>query len=117
MQEMVGDHMTKPPQGALFWKFHDMIMGVHPAECANATKSNKPGLMLSKSKEWCHRSVLEQTVDPAKLINDHAKIPTKKDLKECKCNAHEQSHKHCWLDPRMSDSDQATLRNMEMSGM
>jgi hypothetical protein len=27
---MVGDFMTKPLQGALFWKFRDRIMGVEP---------------------------------------------------------------------------------------
>ncbi len=28
----VGDFMTKPLQGALFWKFRDQIMGVVPAQ-------------------------------------------------------------------------------------
>jgi hypothetical protein len=29
---MIGDFMTKPLQGALFWKFRDQIMGVVPAQ-------------------------------------------------------------------------------------
>jgi hypothetical protein len=28
---MIGDFMTKPLQGTLFWKFRDQIMGVIPA--------------------------------------------------------------------------------------
>ena len=67
--DMTGDHMTKPLQGTLFQKFHDVIMGVHPAESANTAKSKKTGLTPSKSKEQCHRSVLEQMANPAKLIN------------------------------------------------
>jgi hypothetical protein len=30
--DMIGDFMTKPLQGALFWKFRDQIMGVVPAQ-------------------------------------------------------------------------------------
>jgi hypothetical protein len=29
---MIGDFMTKPLQGALFWKFRDQMMGVVPAQ-------------------------------------------------------------------------------------
>jgi hypothetical protein len=29
--DMIDDYMTKPLQGALFWKFRDQIMGVVPA--------------------------------------------------------------------------------------
>jgi hypothetical protein len=93
-QEMVGDYMTKPLQGGLFRKFRDLIMGVHPAESANATKSKKLGLTPSKSKERRHRSVLEQTANPAKLINDPAKIPAKTCLKVHKRKAHNGSQKN-----------------------
>jgi hypothetical protein len=30
--DMIGDFMTKPLQGALFWKFRDQIMRVVPAQ-------------------------------------------------------------------------------------
>jgi hypothetical protein len=30
--DMIGDFMTKPLQGTLFWKFRDQIMGVVPAQ-------------------------------------------------------------------------------------
>ena len=103
-QEMVGDCMTKPLQGVLFQKFYDMIMGIHPAESTNTAKLKKPGLMPSKSKEQHHRSVLEQMAKPAKFINGHATIPTKKGLRVGKHNAHEQSHKTHQLDPKKSNS-------------
>jgi hypothetical protein len=39
---MIGDFMTKPLQGALFWKFRDQIMGVIPARNPGPGKP-KPG--------------------------------------------------------------------------
>jgi hypothetical protein len=85
--DMIGDFMTKPLQGALFWKFRDQIMGVVPAQDpgpgTGKAKTNfdelnshpdkpmngkelKPSrgkstiynLVLSKEKGWHHRSVL-----------------------------------------------------------
>jgi hypothetical protein len=35
---MIGDFMTKPLQGALFWKFKDQIMGVVPAQIQDQEK-------------------------------------------------------------------------------
>ena len=29
-RDMIGYYMNKPPQGAMFWKFRDQIMGVNP---------------------------------------------------------------------------------------
>jgi hypothetical protein len=40
--DMIGDFMTKPLQGALFWKFRDQIMGVIPAGDPGPGKP-KPG--------------------------------------------------------------------------
>jgi len=44
--DMIGDFMTKPLQGALFWKFRDQIMGVVPA------KDPGPGKAGPKDDEW-----------------------------------------------------------------
>jgi hypothetical protein len=33
--EMITDFLTKPFQGAMFWKFRDLLMGVVPAEDSN----------------------------------------------------------------------------------
>jgi hypothetical protein len=82
---MIGDFMTKPLQGALFWKFRDQIMGVVPAQDPGPgkaktkidesnTHTNKPmkdkelnpsrgkstiySLVLPKEKGQHHRSVL-----------------------------------------------------------
>ena len=38
-QDMIGDYMTKPLQGALFRKFRDQIMGVVPAQVPEPNKS------------------------------------------------------------------------------
>jgi hypothetical protein len=38
---MIGDFMTKPLQGALFWKFRDQIMGVVPAKDPGPGKAKK----------------------------------------------------------------------------
>ena len=88
--EMIGDYMTKPLQGALFRKLRDLIMGVYLAEKASTTKSKGTSLTPSKSKERRHRSVLEQTANPASLN----KNPAKKSLKERKRNTLKQSHKN-----------------------
>jgi hypothetical protein len=82
---MIRDFMTKPLQGALFWKFRDQIMGVVPAQDPGPGKAktkigksnthkDKPtkgkklkpskgkstinSLVPSKVKGWHHRSVL-----------------------------------------------------------
>jgi hypothetical protein len=78
---MIGDFMTKPLQGALFWKFRDQIMGVFLAKDPGPGKAktkiahtNKPtkgkelkpsrgksaiyDLVPSKEKGQHHRSVL-----------------------------------------------------------
>jgi hypothetical protein len=34
--EMIADFLTKPLQGAMFWKFRDLLMGVVPTENTNA---------------------------------------------------------------------------------
>ena len=98
-------------------------MGVHPAWDTNLpvqehdkAKSKEDSLMPSKSKEQCHRSVLEQMAKPAKFVDSCATVPAKKSLRVGKHDAHEQSHKNCWSDPRTSNSVQTTLRNMEKSG-
>jgi hypothetical protein len=84
-RDMIGDFMTKPPQGALFWNFRDEIMGVVPAQDPGPgkaktkidelnTQTDKPikgkelkpsrakstiySLVLSKEKGQHHRSVL-----------------------------------------------------------
>jgi hypothetical protein len=31
-RDMIGDFMTKPLKGTLFWKFRDQIMGVVPVQ-------------------------------------------------------------------------------------
>jgi hypothetical protein len=83
--DMIRDFMTKPLQGALFWKFRDHIMGVVPAQDPGPgkaitkinelnTHTDKPtkgkelkpsrgkstiyNLVPSKKKGWHHRSVL-----------------------------------------------------------
>jgi hypothetical protein len=83
--DMIRDFMTKPLQGALFWKFRDKIMGVVPAQDPGPEKAKtkinelnthtdrsvkrmelKPSrgkstiynLVPSKEKGWHHRSVL-----------------------------------------------------------
>ncbi len=83
--DMIGDFMTKPLQGALFWKFRDQIMGVVPAQDPGPGKAkmkidelythmDKPtqgkelrpsrgkstiyNLVPPKEKGWHHRSVL-----------------------------------------------------------
>jgi hypothetical protein len=79
--DMIRDFMTKPLQGALFWKFRDQIMGVVPAQdpgpgkaktkidesnthtTSQGTqtyigKSTLYNLVPSKEKGWHHRSVL-----------------------------------------------------------
>jgi hypothetical protein len=77
--DMIGDFMTKPLQGALFWKFRDQIMGVVPGpgkaimkidesntHTVKPMKGNelKPSrgtiynLIPSKEKGQHHRSVL-----------------------------------------------------------
>jgi hypothetical protein len=89
--DMIGDFMTKPLQGALFWKFRDQIMGVVPAQDPGPgkakrktdesnTHADKPmkgnkelkpsrgkstiyNLVPSKEKGWHHRSVLEMQED------------------------------------------------------
>jgi hypothetical protein len=33
--EMIADFLTKPLQGAMFWKFRDLLMGVVPTENTN----------------------------------------------------------------------------------
>jgi hypothetical protein len=38
---MIGDFMTKPLQGALFWKFKDQIMGVVPAQIQDQEKPKR----------------------------------------------------------------------------
>jgi hypothetical protein len=43
--DMIGDFMTKPLQGALFWKFRDQIMGVVPAH------DPEPGKAITKIDE------------------------------------------------------------------
>jgi hypothetical protein len=82
---MIRDFMTKPLQGALFWKFRDQIMGVVPAQDPGPGKAKtkinklhthtdkhmkgkelKPSrgkhtiynLVPSKEKGWHHRSLL-----------------------------------------------------------
>ena len=65
-------------------------MGVHLAERASTAKTKGTSLTPSKSKERCHRSVLEQTADPASLN----KIPAKKSSKEHKHNTLNESHKN-----------------------
>jgi hypothetical protein len=80
--DMIRDFMTKPLQGALFWKFRDQIMGVVPARdpgpgkaitkidelnthTVKPPKGNKLkpsrgtmyNLVPSKQKGWHHRSV------------------------------------------------------------
>jgi hypothetical protein len=84
-RDMIGDFMTKPLQGALFWKFRDQIMGVVPAQDPGRGKAktkidesnihtDKPmkgkelkpsrgksktySLVPSKEEGWHHRSVL-----------------------------------------------------------
>ena len=86
--EMIGDCMTKPLQGALFRKPRDLIMGVHLAEKASTAKMKGTSLTPSKSKERRHRSVLEQTADPASLNE----IPAKKSLRERKRDTLSNSH-------------------------
>jgi hypothetical protein len=83
--DMIGGFMTKPLQGALFWKFRDQIMGVVPAQdpgprkaktminelnthTDKPTKGKEPkpsrgkskiyNLVLFKEKGWHHRRVL-----------------------------------------------------------
>jgi hypothetical protein len=58
--DMIRDFMTKPLQGALFWKFRDQIMGVVPAQDPG------PGKAITKIDE----------------LNAHTEKPTKgKELK------------------------------------
>jgi hypothetical protein len=84
---MIRGFMTKPLQGALFWKFRDQMMGVVPAQdpglgkvktkidklntlCRQAYKRHEPqpsrgkitinSLVPSKIKGWDHRSVLRE---------------------------------------------------------
>jgi hypothetical protein len=40
-EDMIGDFMTKPLQGALFWKFKDQIMGVVPAQIQDQEKPKR----------------------------------------------------------------------------
>ena len=40
-EDMTGDFMTKPNQGALFRKFRDQIMGVVPAKDPSKSKKGK----------------------------------------------------------------------------
>ena len=35
MGEMIADFLTKPLQGAMFWKFRDLFIGVVPTENTN----------------------------------------------------------------------------------
>jgi hypothetical protein len=35
MGEMIVDFLTKPLQGAMFWKFRDLLMGVVPTVNSN----------------------------------------------------------------------------------
>ena len=77
MEDMIGDFMTKPLQGALFRKFRDQIMGVIPAwdpgprkakprkgEKASCTQMAKPRkgkamtFSLVHQEGWHHKSVL-----------------------------------------------------------
>jgi hypothetical protein len=54
--DMIGDFMTKPLQGALFRRFRDLLMGVHPLE-SDQTKA------LDKPRKSGRRSVLGKTDD------------------------------------------------------
>jgi hypothetical protein len=55
--DMIGDFMTKPLQGALFQRFRELLMGVHPLE-SDQTKA------LDKPRKSGRRSVLGQTGKP-----------------------------------------------------
>ena len=48
--DMIGDFMTKPLQGALFWKFRDQIMGVIPAQDPGQGKDKKVNIKSSTHK-------------------------------------------------------------------
>jgi hypothetical protein len=73
--DMIGDHMTKPNQGALFIKFRDQIMGVTPANDPDPGKAKRDSNSFNNSvvqqgrkpAKLAHRSVLdgelEQTTD------------------------------------------------------
>jgi hypothetical protein len=47
--EMIGDYMTKPLQGALFRKFRDLIMGVAPTTAPATSSDNPPASILRNS--------------------------------------------------------------------
>jgi hypothetical protein len=72
--DTIGDYVTKPLQGALFWKFRDQIMGVTPARDPGPgkidinigkaeTSKNKPSKgkvkkLVPPGRRRHHRSVL-----------------------------------------------------------
>jgi hypothetical protein len=57
-KEMVADYFTKPPQGILFYKFRDQIMGVVPMDTIIGD----------------HRSVLDDHTTKAPLKENSAKV-------------------------------------------
>jgi len=73
-EDMIGDFMTKPNQGALFSRFRDQIMGVilaqNPSRSAPNVKSECLVTSGSKASGRDHRSVL------AKVPNSVVKKPT-----------------------------------------
>jgi hypothetical protein len=63
--DMIGDHMTKPNQGALFTKFRDQLMGVTPA------KNPGPG-RIKKDTNFFNNQSLVQRATEGKL--DHRSV-------------------------------------------
>ena len=49
-EDMVGDYMTKPLQGAKFRKFRDMIMGVTPVASPGPGKAKSGGAVTSDNE-------------------------------------------------------------------
>jgi hypothetical protein len=86
--DMIGDFMTKPLQGALFWKFRDQIMGVVPAQDPGPekaitkidelnTRTVKPmkGNELKPSRGTIYNLVPSK--EGRQHVNDHDKIHLK----------------------------------------
>jgi len=67
-EDMIGDFMTKPNQGALFSRFRDQIMGVisaqNPSRSAPNVKSECLVTSGSKASGRDHRSVLAKVPKP-----------------------------------------------------
>jgi len=67
-EDMIGDFMTKPNQGALFSRFRDQIMGVisaqNPSRSAPNVKSECLVTSGSKASGRDHRSVLAKVPNP-----------------------------------------------------